>query len=77
MAPGPADPQLLQLTSMLVQAVVDQDNVGNIICKKALELQACTLVMAGSHVSQLQQFMMGSVLRHCTVHCKVPIMIVQ
>ena len=60
-----------------VQTAVDHDGIGNIICKKAVELHAAVLVMAGAHVSQLQQFMMGSVLRHCTVHCKIPVMIVQ
>ena len=62
---------------VVLQSTADSDNVGNIICRKAEELAACTLVMAGKRISSFEQFMIGSVLRHCTIHSKMPVTIVQ
>ena len=61
----------------MAQSNADADNVGSIICRKAEELRAATLVLAGKRISSFEQFMIGSVLRHCTIHSRMPVTIVQ
>ena len=48
----------------LAQSEVDTDSIGNVLCKKAQDLQAVAIVMASHSKSSLQQFFLGR-----SVHC--------
>ncbi|KAK9814802.1 hypothetical protein WJX72_011691 [[Myrmecia] bisecta] len=60
----------------IVKSEVDTDSIGNVICKKVLELNAAAVIMASHNKSRLQEFFLGSVTNHVTNHCKRPVLVV-
>ncbi|KAK9828007.1 hypothetical protein WJX81_008304 [Elliptochloris bilobata] len=55
----------------IVKGEVDTDSIGNVICRKADEVDAAAVVMASHTRSKLTEFVLGSVTNYCTHHCKV------
>jgi nucleotide-binding universal stress UspA family protein len=47
-----------------------------VLCKKAEELQAASLVMASHNKGRMVEFFLGSVTNYCTHHCKRPVTVV-
>ena len=48
------------------QGEVDTDSIGNVICRKAVEVDAVAVVMASHTRSKLTEFVLGSVTNYCT-----------
>ena len=48
------------------QGEVDTDSIGNVICRKAVEVDAAAVVMASHTRSKLTEFVLGSVTNYCT-----------
>ncbi len=48
------------------QGEVDTDSIGNVICRKAREVDAAAVVMASHTRSKLTEFFLGSVTNYCT-----------
>ncbi len=49
-----------------MQGEVDTDSIGNVICRKADEVDAAAVVMASHTRSKLTEFVLGSVTNYCT-----------
>ena len=45
---------------------MDTDSIGNVICRKADEVDAAAVVMASHTRSKLTEFVLGSVTNYCT-----------
>ncbi len=45
---------------------MDTDSIGNVICRKAREVDAAAVVMASHTRSKLTEFFLGSVTNYCT-----------
>lgn len=45
---------------------MDTDSIGNVICRKAVEVDAVAVVMASHTRSKLTEFVLGSVTNYCT-----------
>lgn len=59
----------------LVKYETDTDSIGNVICKKAEELDVAIVVMARHQKSKLQEFFLGSVTAFAVAHSKVPVLV--
>lgn len=55
---------------------MDTDSIGNVVCKKAEDLEVISVIMASHSKSKLTEFFLGSVTNYCTHHCKKPILVV-
>lgn len=54
---------------------IDNESIGEIICRKSDELQADVVVMARHGQSALHRFFLGSVTDYCLKHCTRPLAI--
>ncbi|KAI7843165.1 hypothetical protein COHA_003149 [Chlorella ohadii] len=59
----------------IVKYEIDTDSIGNVVCKKAEELEAAVTVLARHSKSKLQEFFLGSVSNFCVHHCKRPVLV--
>lgn len=59
----------------LVKYETDTDSIGNVICKKADELDVALVVMARHQKSKLQEFFLGSVTSFVVHHSKHPVLV--
>ncbi|EFN53769.1 hypothetical protein CHLNCDRAFT_136401 [Chlorella variabilis] len=59
----------------IVKYEIDTDSIGNVICKKAEELEAVVTVLARHSKSRLQEFFLGSVTNYAVHHCKRPVLV--
>ncbi|PRW33715.1 adenine nucleotide alpha hydrolase [Chlorella sorokiniana] len=59
----------------IVKYEIDTDSIGNVVCKKAEELEAAVTVLARHSKSRLQEFFLGSVSNFCVHHCKRPVLV--
>jgi nucleotide-binding universal stress UspA family protein len=48
---------------------VDNEAIGQVICRKAKELEASAVVVAKHTKGPLTDFFMGSVCKYCCTHC--------
>lgn len=72
-------PASIQTTPIvhIIKSEVDTSSVGHIICQKAEELRASSVLMGNHNKGPLAEFFMGSVSQYVTHHCKVPVVIVK
>jgi nucleotide-binding universal stress UspA family protein len=59
----------------LVRFATDSDSIGAIVCRRAEQLNAGTVVMAKHSKGRLREFFVGSVTTYCTHHCKSPLLV--
>lgn len=59
----------------IVKYEIDTDSIGNVVCKKADELEAAVTVLARHTKSRLQEFFLGSVTSYCVHHSKRPVLV--
>ena len=59
---------LVQVSSMSVcmQAEVDTESIGTVLCRKAESLDAAAIVVSCEARSRLQEFFLGSITNFCT-----------
>lgn len=62
--------------TVLHSALDDSGSVGNTICDYVEKHKPSVLVMAKENKSAVARFFVGSVIRYCSVHSKVPVVIV-
>ncbi|KAK9840872.1 hypothetical protein WJX74_000388 [Apatococcus lobatus] len=55
----------------------DADSIGDIICRKAQEVEAALVVMAAHSKGSSVQHAVGAVTRHCTRHCTSTVLVMQ
>ncbi len=55
----------------------DADTIGDLICRKAQELQAALVVMAAHTKGSSVQHAVGGVTRYCTRHCTSTVLVMQ
>lgn len=60
----------------IVKYEVDTDSIGNVICKKAEELDVAMAVMARHTKTKLQEFFLGSCTQYVIHHSKKPVLVV-
>lgn len=60
----------------MAQCDVDTASIGNLVCRKVDEIDACSLILSARSSSQLRRFFLGSLTNHCVHHCSVPVMVV-
>eukprot|EP01024_Parvocaulis_polyphysoides_P023193 TRINITY_DN21442_c0_g1_i2.p4 TRINITY_DN21442_c0_g1~~TRINITY_DN21442_c0_g1_i2.p4 ORF type:complete len:156 (-),score=19.39 TRINITY_DN21442_c0_g1_i2:441-908(-) len=60
----------------IIKSEVDTDSIGDVVCKKAEELEACAVVMAKHQKSKVMEFFLGSVTNYCMHRCRRPVVVV-
>eukprot|EP01023_Acetabularia_acetabulum_P009686 TRINITY_DN14383_c0_g1_i14.p3 TRINITY_DN14383_c0_g1~~TRINITY_DN14383_c0_g1_i14.p3 ORF type:complete len:156 (+),score=26.14 TRINITY_DN14383_c0_g1_i14:551-1018(+) len=60
----------------IIKSEVDTDSIGEVVCKKSEELQACAVVMAKHQKSKVTEFFLGSVTNYCMHRCTRPVVVV-
>lgn len=59
----------------IIHYLVDNDSIGDAICKRADALGAAAVIMAKHQRGAVSQFFLGSVSRYTTTHCKQPVIV--
>lgn len=55
----------------------DADSIGDIVCRKAQEVQAALVIMAAHTKGSSVQHAVGAVTRYCTRHCSSTVLVMQ
>lgn len=53
----------------------DTSSVGEVVCEKAVEVDAAAVIMASHGKGRLKEFFIGSVTNYCLHRCKKPVII--
>lgn len=59
----------------IVKYETDADSVGELLCRKARELQVAVMVLARHDKTKLQKIFLGSVCGYCAAHSSQPLLI--
>lgn len=54
----------------VIKYETDADSIGELLCRKAEELDAAVMVLSQHDKTRVQQIFLGSVSNYCTHHCK-------
>ncbi|BDA44876.1 hypothetical protein COCOBI_06-3540 [Coccomyxa sp. Obi] len=61
----------------IVKSDVDTESIGNVVCKKAEDLDVAAIIVSLHSKSRLQEFFLGSVTNYCAHHSRKPLLVVK
>ncbi len=53
------------MVCVILQSEVDTESIGNVVCKKAENLDVAAIVVSLHSKSKLQEFFLGSISNYC------------
>jgi nucleotide-binding universal stress UspA family protein len=59
----------------IVRFNTDNDSIGEVLCARAVDLDATAVIMASHNKGRIKEFFLGSVTSYCTHHCKQPVLV--
>ncbi|EEH58862.1 uncharacterized protein MICPUCDRAFT_56135 [Micromonas pusilla CCMP1545] len=62
-------------TSEVVAYETSNESVGEIICERANDVDACAVIMASHGKGRFREFFIGSVTNYCLHRCKKPVIV--
>ena len=65
----------MPFSTHVVRAPQDNDSIGVVLVKLAEQLNAAALVLAKHDKGRLSEFLLGSVTRYVTHHCRQPVLV--